>query len=156
MKKYIAGFRSNNSKKKKKASIYYFLITLLFILGSSKDINDISLYLLFLMTPSLVCNFTAFIKKLKNKKKKEVFLRTLIGYLIALCTFIITTPELNEVMADSQLLSQALNRYNTISLNINKKEENISNQNEEDGNISSNVYEAQLHFINTGNEKYTL
>ena len=121
MKKYIAGFRSNNSKKKKKASIYYFLITLLFILGSSKDINDISLYLLFLMTPSLVCNFTAFIKKLKNKKKKEVFLRTLIGYLIALCTFIVTTPELNEVMADSQLLSQALNKYNTIYLNVNKK-----------------------------------
>lgn len=153
MKKYIVGFRSNNSKKKKKASIYYFLITLLFALGSSKDINDISLYLLLLMTPSLVCNFKAFIKKIKNKKKKEVFLRTLISYLIALCTFIITTPNLNEVIADSQLLSHALNKYNTISSNINK-EENISNQNnknEEEGNISSNVYESQLHFINTGN-----
>lgn len=72
--------------------------------------------------------------------------------MIALCSFIITTPNLNEVIADSQLLSHVLNKYNTISLNINKKEENISNQNnkiEEDGNISSNVYEAQLHFINT-------
>lgn len=151
MKKYIAGFSSNNPKNKKKASIYYFLITLLFILGASKDINDISLYLLFLITPSLVYNFKAFIKKVKNKKKKKIFLRTLLCYLIALCAFIITTPNLNEAIADSQLLSQALNKYNKVYLSINKKEEVASNQNEVGGNIQSNVYEAQLHFIDTGN-----
>ena len=72
MKKYIAGFRSNNSKKKKKASIYYFLTTLLFLLGTSKDISDISLYLLLLMTPSLVCNFKAFIKKINSAESRKV------------------------------------------------------------------------------------
>lgn len=146
MKKYIAGFRSNNSKKKKKASIYYFLTTLLFLLGTSKDISDISLYLLLLMTPSLVCNFKAFIKKIKNKKKKEIFLRTLICYLIALCVFITSTPNLNEAIADSQLLSETINK---ISLSTNKKEKKSNEEKDED--VISNVYEAQLHFINTGN-----
>ncbi|WP_434799642.1 ComEC/Rec2 family competence protein [Terrisporobacter vanillatitrophus] len=146
MKKYIAGFRSNNSKKKKKASIYYFLTTLLFLLGTSKDINDISLYLLLLMTPSLVCNFKAFIKKIKNKKKKEIFLRTLICYLITLCVFITSTPKLNVAIADSQLLSEAVNK---ISLSTNKKEKKSSEEKDED--VISNVYEGQLHFINTGN-----
>ncbi|WP_018591079.1 ComEC/Rec2 family competence protein [Terrisporobacter glycolicus] len=146
MKKYIAGFRSNNSKKKKKASIYYFLTTLLFLLGTSKDISDISLYLLLLMTPSLVCNFKAFIKKIKNKKKKEIFLHTLICYLITLCVFITSTPNINEAIADSQLLSETINK---ISLTTNKKEKKLSK--EKDGDVISNVYEGQLHFINTGN-----
>lgn len=146
MKKYIAGFRSNKSKNKKKAIIYYFLITLLFLLGSSKDINDISFYLLLLMTPSLVFNFKDFIKKIKNKKKKIVFIRILLCYLIALSTFITTTPSLNEVTADSQLLSEIVNNYKKIPLIKNNKEENSA-----DVNITSNVYEAQLHFIDTGN-----
>lgn len=146
MKKYIAGFRSNNSKKRKKASIYYFLTTLLFVLGTSKDISDISLYLLLLMTPSLVCNFKAFIKKIKNKNKKEIFLRTLICYLITLCVFITSTPNLNVAIADSQLLSESVNK---ISLSTNKKEKKSSEEKDED--VISNVYEGQLHFINTGN-----
>jgi len=144
MKKYIAGFRSNNSKKKKKASIYYFLITLLFILGTSKDISDISLYLLLLMTPSLVCNFKVFIKKIKNKNKRKIFLRTLMCYLIILCVFITSTPILKETIAESQLLPETMSR---ISLSTNKKEIKSS----KDKDSISNVYEAQLHFINTGN-----
>ena len=74
MKNYIAGFRSNNSKKKKKSFLYYSIITALFVLGNSKNVSDISLFLLLLMTPSLICNFKAFIKKIKNKKKKEIIL----------------------------------------------------------------------------------
>jgi len=146
MKKYIAGFRSNNSKKKKKASIYYFLITLLFILGTSKDISDISLYLLLLMTPSLVCNFKVFIKKIKNRNKRKIFLRTLMCYLIILCVFITSTPILKETIAESQLLPETMSR---ISLSTNKKE--IKSSKEKDKDSRSNVYEAQLHFINTGN-----
>ncbi|WP_419727309.1 ComEC/Rec2 family competence protein [Terrisporobacter petrolearius] len=146
MKKYIAGFRSNNSKKKKKASIYYILITLLFILGTSKDISDISLYLLLLMTPSLVCNFKVFIKKIKNKNKRKIFLRTLMCYLIILCVFITSTPVLKETIAQSQLLPETMSR---ISLSTNKKEIKSSKGKGKDS--ISNVYEAQLHFINTGN-----
>lgn len=146
MKKYIAGFRSNNSKKKKKASIYYILITLLFILGTSKDISDISLYLLLLMTPSLVCNFKVFIKKIKNKNKRKIFLRTLMCYLIILCVFITSTPVLKETIAQSQLLPETMSR---ISLSTNKKE--IKSSKEKIKDSISNVYEAQLHFINTGN-----
>ena len=63
MKNYIAGFRSNNSKKKKKSFLYYSIITALFVLGNSKNISDISLFLLLLMTPSLICNIKVFIKK---------------------------------------------------------------------------------------------
>lgn len=146
MKKYIAGFRSNNSKKKKKASIYYILITLLFILGTSKDISDISLYLLLLMTPSLVCNSKVFIKKIKNKNKRKIFLRTLMCYLIILCVFITSTPVLKETIAQSQLLPETMSR---ISLSTNKKEIKSSKGKGKDS--ISNVYEAQLHFINTGN-----
>lgn len=146
MKKYIAGFRSNNSKKKKKASIYYILISLLFILGTSKDISDISLYLLLLMTPSLVCNFKVFIKKIKNKSKRKIFLRTLMCYLIILCVFITSTPVLKETIAQSQLLPETMSR---ISLSTNKKE--IKSSKEKSKDSISNVYEAQLHFINTGN-----
>ncbi len=148
MKRYIAGFRSNNSKKRKKASVYYFLTTLLFLIGSSKDINDIALYILILMTPSLICNFKSFIKKIKNKKKKEVFLRTLICYLICIFVFITSTSNLNIDIVKSQILSDAINKYSRISLNKNEKEESEIYK---DTDIVSNVYEAQLHFIDTGN-----
>ena len=148
MKRYIAGFRSNNSKKRKKSSVYYFLTTLLFLIGSSKDINDIALYILILMTPSLICNFKSFIKKIKNKKKKEVFLRTLICYLTCLFVFITSTPNLNIDIVKYQILSDAINKYSRISLNKNEKEESEIYK---DTDIVSNVYEAQLHFIDTGN-----
>lgn len=159
MSKYIAGFRSNNSKKKKKASIYYFLITLLFIIGSSKSINDIALFLLLLITPSLVCNFKAFIKKIQNKKKREVFVKTLICYVVILGVFLGTTPNFNEIVADSNLLSETLSKYKDISLeiikNINREENKNSESNGNtvinDNDIQSNFKEAQLHFIDTGN-----
>ena len=159
MSKYIAEFRSNNSKKKKKASIYYFLITLLFIIGSSKSINDIALFLLLLITPSLVCNFKAFIKKIQNKKKREVFVKTLICYVVILGVFLGTTPNFNEIVADSNLLSETLSKYKDISLEIikninreeNKNSENNGNTVINDNDIQSNFKEAQLHFIDTGN-----
>ena len=159
MSKYIAEFRSNNSKKKKKASIYYFLITLLFIIGSSKSINDIALFLLLLITPSLVCNFKAFIKKIQNKKKREVFVKTLICYVVILGVFLGTTPNFNEIVADSNLLSETLSKYKDISLeiikNINREENKNSESNGNtvinDNDIQSNFKEAQLHFIDTGN-----
>ena len=159
MSKYIAGFRSNNSKKKKKASIYYFLITLLFIIGSSKSINDIALFLLLLITPSLVCNFRAFIKKIQNKKKREIFVKTLICYVVILGVFLGTTPNFNEIVADSNLLSETLSKYKDISLEIikninreeNKNSENNGNTVINDNDIQSNFKEAQLHFIDTGN-----
>ena len=159
MSKYIAEFRSNNSKKKKKASIYYFLITLLFIIGSSKSINDIALFLLLLITPSLVCNFRAFIKKIQNKKKREVFVKTLICYVVILGVFLGTTPNFNEIVADSNLLSETLSKYKDISLEIikninreeNKNSENNGNTVINDNDIQSNFKEAQLHFIDTGN-----
>ena len=159
MSKYIAGFRSNNSKKKKKASIYYFLITLLFIIGSSKSINDIALFLLLLITPSLVCNFRAFIKKIQNKKKREIFVKTLICYVVILGVFLGTTPNFNEIVADSNLLSETLSKYKDISLeiikNINREENKNSESNGNtvinDNDIQSNFKEAQLHFIDTGN-----
>ncbi len=150
MKNYIAGFRSNNSKKKKKSFLYYSIITALFVLGNSKNISDISLFLLLLMTPSLICNFKAFIKKVKNKKKKEIFIRTLIAYLIVVVTFVVTTPNLKEVIIDSQLLSEALSKYNEVISNINKRDEQ-GNLNDNNDDLVSNVYEAQLHFIDTGN-----
>ena len=159
MSKYIAEFRSNNSKKKKKASIYYFLITLLFIIGSSKSINDIALFLLLLITPSLVCNFRAFIKKIQNKKKREIFVKTLICYVVILGVFLGTTPNFNEIVADSNLLSETLSKYKDISLEIikninreeNKNSENNGNTVINDNDIQSNFKEAQLHFIDTGN-----
>lgn len=159
MSKYIAKFRSNNSKKKKKASIYYFLITLLFIIGSSKSINDIALFLLLLITPSLVCNFRAFIKKIQNKKKREIFVKTLICYVVILGVFLGTTPNFNEIVADSNLLSETLSKYKDISLEIikninreeNKNSENNGNTVINDNDIQSNFKEAQLHFIDTGN-----
>ena len=159
MSKYIAEFRSNNSKKKKKASIYYFLITLLFIIGSSKSINDIALFLLLLITPSLVCNFRAFIKKIQNKKKREIFVKTLICYVVILGVFLGTTPNFNEIVADSNLLSETLSKYKDISLeiikNINREENKNSESNGNtvinDNDIQSNFKEAQLHFIDTGN-----
>ena len=150
MKNYIAGFRSNNSKKKKKSFLYYSIITALFVLGNSKNISDISLFLLLLMTPSLICNFKAFIKKVKNKKKKEIFIRTLIAYLIVVVTFVVTTPNLKEVIIDSQLLSEALSKYKEVISIIDKKDEQ-GNLNDNNDDLVSNVYEAQLHFIDTGN-----
>ena len=150
MKNYIAGFRSNNSKKKKKSFLYYSIITALFVLGNSKNVSDISLFLLLLMTPSLICNFKAFIKKVKNKKKKEIFIRTLIAYLIVVVTFVVTTPNLKEVIIDSQLLSEALSKYKEVISIIDKKDEQ-GNLNDNNDDLVSNVYEAQLHFIDTGN-----
>ena len=150
MKNYIAGFRSNNSKKKKKSFLYYSIITALFVLGNSKNVSDISLFLLLLMTPSLICNFKAFIKKVKNKKKKEIFIRTLIAYLIVVVTFVVTTPNLKEVIIDSQLLSEALSKYKEVISIIDEKDEQ-GNLNDNNDDLVSNVYEAQLHFIDTGN-----
>ena len=150
MKNYIAGFRSNNSKKKKKSFLYYSIITAFFVLGNSKNVSDISLFLLLLMTPSLICNFKAFIKKIKNKKKKEIFIRTLIAYLIVVVTFVVTTPNLKEVIIDSQLLSEALSKYKEVISIIDKKDEQ-GNLNDNNDDLVSNVYEAQLHFIDTGN-----
>ena len=139
MKNYIAGFRSNNSKKKKKSFLYYSIITALFVLGNSKNISDISLFLLLLMTPSLICNFKAFIKKVKNKKKKEIFIRTLIAYLIVVVTFVVTTPNLKEVIIDSQLLSEALSKYKEVISIIDKKDEQ-GNLNDNNDDLVSNFY----------------
>ena len=132
---------------------------MLFIIGSSKSINDIALFLLLLITPSLVCNFRAFIKKIQNKKKREIFVKTLICYVVILGVFLGTTPNFNEIVADSNLLSETLSKYKDISLEIikninreeNKNSENNGNTVINDNDIQSNFKEAQLHFIDTGN-----
>ena len=51
MRKYIAGFRSNNKRNKIIATIYYVLTTLTFLIGSSRSLNDISLWILLMSTP---------------------------------------------------------------------------------------------------------
>ena len=118
-----------------------------FLLGKSKKINDILLYSLLLSTPSLFYNFKSFIKKVKNKRKRKVFVRTLICYIITLVTFLITTPDIKEVINTSSILSEALSKYNKNYFKNDSEYEKV----EVNAENLVDVYEAQIHFIDTGN-----
>ncbi len=147
MKNYIAGFRSNKKRNKNIAKVYYILIMLFFMIGSSKSINDISLCLLLLATPSLVLNIKYLFAKRNKKQKKKIFINTLTVYLILLCVFSFTLPRINETSADSQLLSQE-------SINKKKYTKKAKNEGETPQEATTNEVtenKAEIHFINTGN-----
>ena len=147
MKKYIAGFRSNKKTNKKIATAYYILTILFFLIGSSKSVNEISLCLLMLSTPSLIFNIKFLFAKNNKKQKKKIFTNTLVAYLLLLVVFSFTTPEINETTADSQLLSQqTINKENSL-----KKGENKAEKTQEDITDAVSENKAEIHFINTGN-----
>lgn len=147
MKNYIAGFRSNKKRNKNIAKVYYILIMLFFMIGSAKSINDISLCLLLLATPSLVLNIKYLFTKRNKKQKKKIFTNTLVAYLILLCVFSFTSPKINETSADSQLLSQeSINKKN-----YTKKAENEGETPQEATINKVTENKAEIHFINTGN-----
>ncbi len=147
MKKYIAGFRSNKKTNKKIATAYYILTILFFLIGSSKSVNEISLCLLMLSTPSLIFNIKYLFAKNNKKQKKKIFTDTLVAYLLLLVVFSFTTPEINETTADSQLLSQeTINKENSL-----KKDDNKDEKTQEDITDAVSENKAEIHFINTGN-----
>lgn len=147
MKKYIAGFRSNKKINKKISTAYYILTILFFLMGSSKSVNEISLCLLMLSTPSLIFNIKYLFSKNNKKQKKKIFTNTLAAYLLLLVIFSFTIPEINEITADSQLLSQeTINKENSLKKDDNKDEEIQEYTTDE---LSEN--KVEIHFINTGN-----
>ena len=82
MRKYIAGFRSNNKRNKLIATIYYVLTTLTFLIGSSRSLNDIALWLLLMSTPSLVVNLKDLFKSTHKKEHRKIFITTLMFYMM--------------------------------------------------------------------------
>lgn len=157
MKKYIAGFRSNNPKNTKKAIIYYILVTIFFMIGSSWSLNDISLLLIMLLTPSIIMNFKQMIsknndndkyeKKIVSKKESvKIFLLTLIPYVLVLCLFDYTYVDAIE--------DSAVENKTSIESTIKEEVTDIKNENTEESIETENIIEtkdSEIHFINTGN-----
>ena len=105
MRKYIAGFRSNNNRNKIIATIYYGLTTLTFLIGSPRSLNDISLWILLMSTPSLVVNLKDLFKGSYKKEHRKIFISTLIFYMIVFAIYSATVPKIDETKADSNLLT---------------------------------------------------
>lgn len=160
MRKYIAGFRSNNKRNKIIATIYYVLTTLTFLIGSSRSLNDIALWLLLMLTPSLVVNLKDLFKSTHKKEHRKIFITTLMFYMIVFAIFSATVPKMDETKADSNLLTIQEEKVDESSHkktnNKNKEKESIfeakkeenSNNKKESNTAVNNV---EIHFINTGN-----
>ena len=138
MRKYIAGFRSNNKRNKIIATIYYVLTTLTFLIGSSRSLNDIALWLLLMLTPSLVVNFKDLFKGSHKKEHRKIFIATLIFYMIVFAIYSATVPKMDETKADSNLLTIQEEKVDETS---HKKT----------NNKNTSVNQVEIHFINTGN-----
>lgn len=168
MRKYIAGFRSNNKRNKIIATIYYVLTTLTFLIGSSRSLNDISLWILLMSTPSLVVNLKDLFKGSYKKEHRKIFISTLIFYMIVFAIYSATVPKIDETKADSNLLTsqeekvdetspKRTNNKNTSTITSEnkekesifevKKEENSNNKKESNTAVNN----VEIHFINTGN-----
>ena len=157
MRKYIAGFRSNNKRNKIIATIYYVLTTLTFLIGSSRSLNDIALWLLLMSTPSLVVNLKDLFKSTHKKEHRKIFITTLMFYMIVFAIFSATVPKMDETKADSNLLTIQEEKVDESSHkktnNKNKEKESIFEVIKEDNKNKSNtaVNNVEIHFINTGN-----
>ena len=160
MRKYIAGFRSNNKRNKIIATIYYVLTTLTFLIGSSRSLNDIALWLLLMSTPSLVVNLKDLFKSTHKKEHRKIFITTLMFYMIVFAIFSATVPKMDETKADSNLLTIQEEKVDESSHkktnNKNKEKESIFEvKKEENGNNKNKsntaVNNVEIHFINTGN-----
>lgn len=138
MRKYIAGFRSNNKRNKIIATIYYVLTTLTFLIGSSRSLNDIALWLLLMLTPSLVVNLKDLFKGSHKKEHRKIFIATLIFYMIVFAIYSATVPKMDETKADSNLLTIQEEKVDETS---HKKT----------NNKNTSVNQVEIHFINTGN-----
>lgn len=161
MRKYIAGFRSNNKRNKIIATIYYILITLIYLLGSSKSLNDTSFWLLLMSTPSLVANFKDLFKQSDKKDHRKIFATTLIFYVIVFSIFNYTMPEIDETMADNNLLStqeqkeketsEKKTTTKNTSQGISNKDtkQDVSTKSTSEDKTTAN--QVEIHFINTGN-----
>ena len=138
MRKYIAGFRSNNKRNKIIATIYYVLTTLTFLIGSSRSLNDISLWILLMSTPSLVVNLKDLFRGSHKKEHRKIFIATLIFYMIVFAIYSATVPKMDETKADSNLLTIQEEKVDETS---HKKT----------NNKNTSVNQVEIHFINTGN-----
>lgn len=160
MRKYIAGFRSNNKRNKIIATIYYVLTTLTFLIGSSRSLNDIALWLLLMSTPSLVVNLKDLFKSTHKKEHRKIFITTLMFYMIVFAIFSATVPKMDETKADSNLLTIQEEKVDESSHkktnNKNKEKESIFEVKKEENSNNKNksntaVNNVEIHFINTGN-----